>query len=580
PTTNLVSDQLALMMEHFKKMTNAIDQISLEKTMVQLPSSSQSDDLKQMFQNITCSNDLYMLKYLEIVSWIPSHVYLILNLKKQALKHLLSTIKLSFGIFEFKNKNNFDESLRKFIDQIQVHMINYLGNLPPPNHSQGQALKDSNKMQVEHLEGKAQQIDENPSSCYSMAPSSLTPSNTTTSTKDNLGFNGKLLSSRMDLSATRRLYKAGQSEKFILDSLPASINKILSGHEDEVYLTRLSTQINYDEIDTDNEEFSLYKDESLDMNNDQKPVTSNMVSASSNMFQRTSTLQSSNSPCDSSNNQGSKRSLNNSNLGHIPTRMKHTQFQNTNAERCILGLPDFVSRDFNIPYHAINLSRRIISYPASSSQPSTGLTPPLPPCDLMQEHPFHSQPSYYHPMNNMLSLLGPPLGPSLDPPPPMSYRTVCLLRRRFRRPEWWTRAGPSLGLPSGPSFGSPSGPSPNRPFAPPLGHQQQISFLSSMNNNIGSMPRHDYPRMHQNMSAAQHSMYSNNGRLSSTSQSTGNTSDSTNPTRTLDEILTNTINSSTSSTNIFNSPQRQNMLKDHRFQAILDEVGTPPSNQR
>ncbi|CAF1189379.1 unnamed protein product, partial [Rotaria sordida] len=100
PTTNLVSDQLALMMEHFKKMTNAIDQISLEKTMVQLPSSSQSDDLEQMFQNITCSNDLYMLKYLEIVSWIPSHVYLILNLKKQALKHLLSTIKLSFGIFE------------------------------------------------------------------------------------------------------------------------------------------------------------------------------------------------------------------------------------------------------------------------------------------------------------------------------------------------------------------------------------------------------------------------------------------------------------------------------------------------
>ncbi|CAF3138094.1 unnamed protein product, partial [Rotaria sp. Silwood2] len=56
----------------------------------------------------------------------------------------------------FKNKNYFDKSLRKFIDQIQVQIINCLGNSTPSNHSQAQALRDLNKMQMEHLEGKAQ----------------------------------------------------------------------------------------------------------------------------------------------------------------------------------------------------------------------------------------------------------------------------------------------------------------------------------------------------------------------------------------------------------------------------------------
>ncbi|CAF4548947.1 unnamed protein product [Rotaria sp. Silwood2] len=58
--------------------------------------------------------------------------------------------------YEFKNKNYFDKSLRKFIDQIQVQIINCLGNSTPSNHSQAQALRDLNKMQMEHLEGKAQ----------------------------------------------------------------------------------------------------------------------------------------------------------------------------------------------------------------------------------------------------------------------------------------------------------------------------------------------------------------------------------------------------------------------------------------
>ncbi|CAF3631863.1 unnamed protein product [Rotaria sp. Silwood1] len=115
----------------------------------------------------------------------------------------------------------------------------------------------------------------------------------------------------MNLSTIRPLYKASQSEKFIPDSLSSSSNKILLGHEDEVQLIRSSTQMDHGDID--DEEFSLCKDESLDMNNVPKPVTLNMVLASSNMFQRTNTLPSSYSPYDSSNNQGSKGLLNDPN---------------------------------------------------------------------------------------------------------------------------------------------------------------------------------------------------------------------------------------------------------------------------
>jgi hypothetical protein len=48
--------------------------------------------------------------------------------------------------YRFKSKNSFDGSLQKFIDRVQVHISNCLDNLPPPNHLQVQALRDSNKM--------------------------------------------------------------------------------------------------------------------------------------------------------------------------------------------------------------------------------------------------------------------------------------------------------------------------------------------------------------------------------------------------------------------------------------------------
>jgi hypothetical protein len=65
------------------------------------------------------------------------------------------------------------------------------------------------------------------------------------------------------------------------------------------------------------------KDEPLDLNGDPKTPTSNMAPPLSSMLQMTNSLQSSNSPYNSSNNQGSKQSLNNPNLGHMSKPMDH-----------------------------------------------------------------------------------------------------------------------------------------------------------------------------------------------------------------------------------------------------------------
>ncbi|CAF1510674.1 unnamed protein product, partial [Rotaria sordida] len=83
--------------------------------------------------------------------------------------------------YEFKDKNKFDDLSQKFIYAIQQH-IDCLG--------------------------------------------------TSTLPKSNFESGDRLLSSTIDLSTKRPLYKAGQSKKFISNSLSSSINKILPGHED------------------------------------------------------------------------------------------------------------------------------------------------------------------------------------------------------------------------------------------------------------------------------------------------------------------------------------------------------------
>ncbi len=121
------------------------------------------------------------------------------------------------------------------------------GQLPPP-HQQSQAVRDWNKMQMEHLEGKVQHMRGQPPPYSSASPSSLTPPIATTSTGGGIGPNGKLLSPKLEPSATPRLYKVGQPEKFMPDSLPSSANKKLATNVGEVQLTASPTQMDYNEF--------------------------------------------------------------------------------------------------------------------------------------------------------------------------------------------------------------------------------------------------------------------------------------------------------------------------------------------
>jgi hypothetical protein len=121
------------------------------------------------------------------------------------------------------------------------------GQLPPP-HQQAQAVREWSKMQMEHMEGKAQHMRGQPPPYSSASPSSLTPPIATTSTGGGMGHNGKLLSPKMEPSTTPRLYKVGQPEKFIPDSLPSSMNKKLAGNVGEVQMTTSPTQMDYNDL--------------------------------------------------------------------------------------------------------------------------------------------------------------------------------------------------------------------------------------------------------------------------------------------------------------------------------------------
>lgn len=119
----------------------------------------------------------------------------------------------------------------------------------PPHHPQSQAARDWTKMQMEHLEGKAQQMRGHPPPYCSTSPSALTPPIASTSGGGGggLGPNGKLHSPRMDPSAMPRLYKVGQPEKFIPDSLPPGSKK-LPGNMGEMQMTASPAQMDYNEL--------------------------------------------------------------------------------------------------------------------------------------------------------------------------------------------------------------------------------------------------------------------------------------------------------------------------------------------
>ena len=132
PIANSIPDQLASMSEQLRKITDAIEQINLEKAKIQTPSSQQSEpvDIEKMFYNIKCSNDLYMLKYLEIdidsdlITCIPCSKF-----KKQAAKHLLNSIKSSFGMFEYIEQDIHQLQSQRFRNLKQSLKVHYANKL-------------------------------------------------------------------------------------------------------------------------------------------------------------------------------------------------------------------------------------------------------------------------------------------------------------------------------------------------------------------------------------------------------------------------------------------------------------------
>jgi hypothetical protein len=132
PTANSIPDQLASMSEQLKKITDAIEQMNLEKAKNQTPASAQSElvDIEKMFYNVKCSNDLYMLKHLEIdvnsglITCIPCSKF-----KKQAAKHLLNTIKSSFGIFEYIEQDVHQLQSQRFRNLKQSLKVHYSNKL-------------------------------------------------------------------------------------------------------------------------------------------------------------------------------------------------------------------------------------------------------------------------------------------------------------------------------------------------------------------------------------------------------------------------------------------------------------------
>ncbi|CAF5068881.1 unnamed protein product, partial [Rotaria sp. Silwood1] len=60
-SSNSIQDQLASMVKQLSKITNAIENFHLEKSSKESSSSTQANDIEQLFESIKCSDDLFML---------------------------------------------------------------------------------------------------------------------------------------------------------------------------------------------------------------------------------------------------------------------------------------------------------------------------------------------------------------------------------------------------------------------------------------------------------------------------------------------------------------------------------------
>jgi hypothetical protein len=118
------------MTKQLSKITDSIENMHVEKTKNESSSSSsiRAVEMEQIFESIKRSDDFFTLKILEInnhldtITCIPCSSW-----KKQAPKHLLTSIKSSFGIFQHIEQK-VDEPLSERFRNLKKHLKSHFSN--------------------------------------------------------------------------------------------------------------------------------------------------------------------------------------------------------------------------------------------------------------------------------------------------------------------------------------------------------------------------------------------------------------------------------------------------------------------
>ena len=128
---NSLQDQLTSMAKQLSKITVVIEDMHLEKSRKESPSSSSlapAQEHEELFENIKCTGDLFMLKCLEIniqldtITCIPCS-----TCKKHAPKHLLTSMKSSFGVFQYIEQK-IDEPLSQRFRSLKTNLKSHFSN--------------------------------------------------------------------------------------------------------------------------------------------------------------------------------------------------------------------------------------------------------------------------------------------------------------------------------------------------------------------------------------------------------------------------------------------------------------------
>lgn len=126
---NSLQDQLTLMAKQLSKITVAIENMHVGRTRTESSSSMPADE-NEPFESIKCTDDLFMLKFLEInipldtITCIPCFTW-----KRQAPKNLSISIKSSFGVFQYvaqKMNDPLSQRFRSLKTNLKSHFSNKL----------------------------------------------------------------------------------------------------------------------------------------------------------------------------------------------------------------------------------------------------------------------------------------------------------------------------------------------------------------------------------------------------------------------------------------------------------------------